>query len=303
MREQSALVVVLCLAALPLAAAEPQAAAPGVQTGTPRRLLVGDYSTKRIAIVGRQGELEWEHPIQEIHDAWVLPSGNVLFQTNWRTLVEVSPAGHEVWKYDAGKANGNDGKRVEIHAFQPLENGAVMIAESGPARIIEVDRDGKLRKEIKLKVEHPNPHTDTRLARKTAAGTYLVCHEADKVVREYDAAGQIVWTYDVGSKVYGCQRLANGNTLLGCGDGHRAIEVDPAGKIVWSVTEKELPGITLAWVTMVQRLPNGNTVLVNCHAGPQNPQIVEVAPDKKVVWTFRDFRRFGNSLPVGKVLD
>jgi hypothetical protein len=81
------------------------------------------------------------------------------------------------------------------------------------------------------------------------------------------------------------------------------IEVDPAGKIVWSVGEKDLPGITLAWVTMVERLPSGNTVIVNCHAGPDNPQIIEVTPSGQVVWTFKDFERFGNSMPVARVLD
>jgi hypothetical protein len=49
---------------------------------------------------------------------------------------------------------------------------------------------------------------------------------------------------------------------------------------------------------MVERLPNGNTWIVNCHAGPDQPQIIEVTKEKKVVWTFRDFDRFGNALPV-----
>ena len=103
--------------------------------------------------------------------------------------------------------------------------------------------------------------------------------------------------------VYSAIRLPSGNTLIGCGDGHRAIEVDPTGQIVWSVGEKDLPGITLAWVTMVERLPDGNTIIVNCHAGPDNPQIIEVTPERRVVWTFRDFDRFGNSMPVARVLD
>jgi hypothetical protein len=53
---------------------------------------------------------------------------------------------------------------------------------------------------------------------------------------------------------------------------------------------------------MVDRLDNGNTLVVNCHAGPTNPQIIEVTPDKKVVWSFKDFDKFGNSLPVALLL-
>jgi hypothetical protein len=53
----------------------------------------------------------------------------------------------------------------------------------------------------------------------------------------------------------------------------------------------------------VERLSNGNTLIVNCHGGENNPQLVEVDPDKKVVWTFKDFKRFGNSLPVARIVD
>ncbi|MBL6910184.1 MAG: hypothetical protein ISR34_07170 [Pirellulales bacterium] len=42
-------------------------------------------------------------------------------------------------------------------------------------------------------------------------------------------------------------------------------------------------------------------MFVNCHAGPKNPQIIEVTPDKEVIWTYRDFDLFGNALPVAVV--
>lgn len=173
-----------------------------------------------------------------------------------------------------------------------------MIAESGAARIIEVDRDGKIVHSIPLAVQNPDAHRDTRLVRPTPQGNYVVAHEALGFAREYDRSGKIVWEFNVGSKLYSAVRLSNGNTLIGTGDGHRVIEVSPDKKIVWEVTEKELPGVQLAWVTMVDRLPNGNTWIVNCHAGPDNPQVLEVSPDKKVVWSFKDFERFGNALPV-----
>ena len=51
---------------------------------------------------------------------------------------------------------------------------------------------------------------------------------------------------------------------------------------------QELPGIRLAWVTTLHQLPNGNRIVGNCHAGPENPQLIEVTRDKKVVWTFAD---------------
>jgi PQQ-like domain len=273
------------------------------QTGTPRRILAADYQKKLIAIVGKDNQVVWQYPIRDIHDVAVLPNGNVLFQTDWTTIIEVTPEKKVVWSYNAAKANGNEGKPVEVHAFVRLAHGVTMIAESGPGRIIEVDQDGKLLKQIKLKLDNPSAHRDTRLVRKLDNGHYLVAHEGDAAVREYDGEGKVVWEHKVGSAVYAAVRLANGTTLISAGNGNRVYEVNPEGKEIWSIGKNDLPGITLAWMTMVHRLPNGNTILVNCHAGPDNPQIIEVTPEKKVVWTFRDFTRFGNALPAALVLE
>ncbi len=286
-------------------------AAPG------RRILAGDDSTKRLAIIAADGSVEWEIPVTAIHDAAVLPNGNVLLQQGWTRVQEVTPDRQVVWEYDAAKAN--PGRPVEVHAFQRLPGGLTMIAESGPARIIEVDRSGKVQHEVKLQVDHPNAHSDTRLVRKIANGNYLVAHEADGRVREYGPTGKIVWQYDVplfgkepkgghgpeafGNSVFSATRLANGHTLIGAGNGHSVLEVDKSGKLVWKIEQNDLPGITLAWVTRVERLPNGNTLIGNCHAGPDNPQLIEVTPDRKVVWTWKDFALFGNSTPVVAVLE
>jgi hypothetical protein len=149
-------------------------------------------------------------------------------------------------------------------------------------------------------------------------GHYLVAHESDGAVREYDSKGKVVWEFEVplfgkspkgghgpeafGNSVFSATRLSNGNTLIGGGNGHCVLEVTPKKEIVWKLEQNDLPGITLAWVTRVERLANGNTLLGNCHAGPENPQIIEVTRDKKVVWTFKDFTNFGNSMPVQAVL-
>lgn len=217
-----------------------------------------------------------------------------------------------VWAYDS-IMNGNKGKKVEVHSFQPLEHGKVMMAESGVGRIIEVDRAGNLEREIKLKVKNPSAHHDTRLARKLTNGHYLVCHEADGAVREYDGKGTVVWEFDVplfdqqrrgghgpeawGNQVFGAVRLTNGNTLISTGNGHSVLEVNPDRKIVWQLHQKDLPKITLAWVTTIEVLPNGNYVIGNCHAGKGQPLLVEIEPrSKRVVWTFDQFDLWGNSV-------
>ncbi len=291
------------------------AAEPGESVGY--RVLAQDNG--HVAIVNRKGEVEWEVECKHnSHDVAVLENGNLLLHTEPTTVVEMTPEKKIVWQYKALPKAPYTG-RVEIHAFQRLPSGATMVAESGNRRIVEVDREGKIVKELALQVEKPHPHRDTRLARKLANGHYLVCHEGDGVVREYDNEGKVVWSYTLdlagrersaghgpeghGTEVFSALRLPSGNTLIGCGNGNRVIEVTPDGKTVWSIEHNELPGITLAWVTTLQLLPNGNLIVGNTHAGESNPQLFEVTRDKKVVWIFRDFKTFGNSLAAAMVLD
>jgi len=276
----------------------------------------------KLAIVAANGSVEWEMNWGGIHDIHVLPNGHVMVQQRTQKVVEIDPNSKQiVWSYDASVANGNQGKRVEVHSFQPLDNGLIMIAESGPARIIEIDRSGKIQHEMKLKIDRPNPHRDTRLVRKLDNGNYLVCHEGDGVLREYRSqSGEVVWEYNVplfdkprsdghGPEAYGNQlfaavRLKNGNTLIATGNGHRVLEVTPRKSIVWKIQQDDLPNITLAWVTTLEVLSNGNYVIGNCHAGPNNPLLIELEPkSKEVVWTFDRYDLFGNTAPVSQLLD
>ena len=206
----------------------------------------------KLAIVESDGALSWEMPWGGLHDLHRLPNGNLLVQRNNRELCEIEIAGKRIVRsYDSGAANGNQNRQVEVHAFQPLSNHRWMIAESGAARVIEVDLDGRLLKQFPLKVDHPHPHRDTRLVRRLPDGNTLACHEGDGVVREYNAMGEVVWEYEVplfgqspkgghgpeafGNQVFSAVRLANGNTLIATGNGHSVLEVTPAKEIVWKI--------------------------------------------------------------------
>ena len=284
-----------------------------------RRFIAADSSKGRVAIIGEDGQTEWEYRIGGLHDLHVLANGHVLLQTSWSEVAEVNPSDNAiVWSYDAATRAENKGKALEIHAFQRLPDGSTMVAESGPGNIVEIGADLMLAHSMALKVTKPDAHRDTRLVRKLASGNYLVCHEGDAVVREYSPAGKTVWQYAVplfdrqpagghgveafGNQCFSAVRLPNGSTLIGTGNGHSVLEVTPAGQIIWSLHQNDLPGIQLAWVTSLQVLPSGNILINNCHAGPNNPQLIEVDREKRVVWTFKDFDRFGDSLTNSQIL-
>jgi outer membrane protein assembly factor BamB len=284
-----------------------------------RSFIAADSSKKRVAIVAEDGSTAWEHSIGPLHDLHVLPSGNILLQRNWTHVTELDRhTGKTVWEYDASRQPDNQGRRIEIHAFQRLNDQTTLIAESGSARLLKIAPDGSVGSSVPLKIENPDPHHDTRLVRALENGNLLVCHEAIGVVREYRGDGSVQWEFSVplfgrerrsghgvdafGNQAFSALRLKNGNTLIGTGNGHSVIEVTPAGQVVWSLHQNDLPGIQLAWVTSLQVLPSGNILINNCHAGPNNPQLIEVTREKRVVWSFRDFVRFGDSLTNSQIL-
>jgi len=281
------------------------------EVSSPRHeVIAGDKG--KIHRFNKDGSVAWTcDKVGGVHRIQQLENGNIITQLGWGKIAEISPKNEVVWEYDAQNSNGNKGKALEIHAFQRLANGNTMVVENGIGRIIEIDAKGKIVHEIKYKVSQLNAHRDVRQAHKIANGNYLVCHEGDGRITEYDMAGKIVWDYEVplfnqprknghgteawGNQAFNALRLKNGNTLIATGNGHSVIEVTPKKEIVWHLKQKDLPGITLAWVTSLEVLPNGNFIIGNCHAGPENPQLIEVDRDKKVVWTFRDFENLGNS--------
>lgn len=285
------------------------------------KLVVGAEAEKGVSIVDPSADNKqlWTYPIGAVHDLHLLPNGNILTQDGWPKIIEVDLDGNVVWSYDATKENRDDGlEKIEIHAYQRLPNGNTMIAESGSSRIIEVTPEKEIVKEFPLEVSKSNAHSDTRLVRKLDSGHYLVAHEADQTVKEYDAEGNVIWEFEVplfgkkpkkghgpeayGGKCFAAIKAKNGNYLIATGNGHSVLEATPEKEIVWKLEQNDLDGIVLAWVTTLDELDNGNLVIGNCHAGADNPQIIEITRDKEVVWSFTDFENFGNALANSIVL-
>jgi outer membrane protein assembly factor BamB len=285
-------VVLLSIACAIAAAAEPKE-----PRHLPYRFITTDYGGNKVCVVGADGKIEWSYPARRPQDAWLLPNGNILL-TQVHAVQEVTPDKKVAWEYKTAKGN-------EIHACQPLPDDLVMIIESGPFRIIEVDRDGKIAKEVKLQTKQKRAHGQNRNCRKLANGNYLVGQYSDQVIREYDPTGKIVWEFKH-KNAFGGIRLKNGNTLISTGDAHRVVEVDPKGNVVWEIRENELPGNPLRFVAGMQRLANGNTLICNWgghgHVG-QQPQIVEVSRDKKVVselWDDQQFKTISGVFVIGE---
>jgi len=187
----------------------------------------------------------------------------------------------------------------------------------GPNRLLELDADGKV-------VWEHKPPSIAVIFQVLPNGNVLYAYGGNPTgVREVTRQGKEVWNYvSHCPQVLGCERLANGNTLVAEQGPCQAVEVDPAGKVVrvtplrtshesyhlqvrnvhllpnghilaahegeGAVREVDAEGNVVWEYTGVenagdaQRLPNGNT-LISC--GTQK-RVIEVTPDKKIAWEF-----------------
>ena len=83
-----------------------------------------------------------------------------------------------------------------------------------------------------------------------------------------------------GGGTYACQRLDNGNTLIGENSSGKVLEVDPKGKVVFELQTKDTKPGDHQNQRMVRKLPNGNYLV--CHSGRH--VVREYQADASVVW-------------------
>jgi hypothetical protein len=250
------------------------------------RLLVSGCNYDEVAVYAADGTQEWVFAEKnEADDAWLLPNNDVIMAYKYGVRI-VRPD----WK------SGKDGEilkdrstpnKGETHSCQPLPGGGFLIGESynDVSYIVELDADFNETKRIELK-GLGGKHQTFRQIRKTPQDTYLITQQQKGgVAMEVDADGTIFRKFPDGRFV--AERLDNGNTLIACGDAHRIIEVDSGNNIVWALEQNDLEGIQIGFAAGVQRLPNGNTIFCNWggHGGTAGASIIEVSPDKKVIWS------------------
>jgi outer membrane protein assembly factor BamB len=257
----------------------------------PLLLVSASYQKDIIALCELDGTVLWRRKTggptsghAGHHEVQMLDNGNILYHDDWNVVKEMKLDGTEVWRYSGSN----------VHAFTRLDDGNTMIAESGNDRIILVDPAGKIISQTPL---GKDGRGKTRQVEVLDNGNYLVCAESPGTVTEYNPQGDIVWEYEIGTRVYGAIRLANGNTLIGSGSGNSVVEVSPDKKVVWEI-KGTVPGtkINLNWTACLKELPNGHILVDNCHAGPDNPQLFELDGDRNVVWQFNQFELVGNGM-------
>jgi hypothetical protein len=253
-------------------------------------------TSNQVMYLVRGGKVVWSYtnPVKgELGDCSMLSNRHIVFSRPFGAS-EITPDKQIVWNYD-----GPPG--TEIHTAYPIDAERVLIMQNGdPAKLLIVRKAGNhVEKEIILATRVPTgTHGQFRHVRMTTAGTLLVAHmDLGKVV-EYSQDGKELWSVPAPS-AWAAVRLKNGNTLISGNQRGWVREVNQKGETVWEINKDDLPGIPLYTVQEVSRLANGNTLINNWVGSnpldewPKIVQLVEVTPDKRVVWALRDWTTLG----------
>ena len=243
-----------------------------------------------------EGKIIWKYdtgPGNELDDIWMLKNGDILF-TRMYWAAKISPDKRELWRYDCKEGE-------EIHSMQPVgEDRCLMFICAFPARFVMFNHNtGEIlwEKEIDFSKDH-GTHGQSRRMRYTCDDTILLCYLAENKVVEYDLDWNIVREFHV-KKPWAAIRRKNGNTLITLEDECRTIEVDKNDNVVWEIRLDEIPEPYRQTESQgVVRLHNGNTIICSRGAGGKCPQLVEVTPDKQVVWVVKDFKNLGPATSV-----
>ena len=280
---------------------------PAVPAGLPGNgiaqhpmLYVGEGYNKILLV--NDGKVAWTYSTGsgwEYDDVWMLSNGNVLF-TRMQYVEEVTPEKQVVWRYDAPA-------RTEVHTCQPIGLDKVLFVLNGtPPKLMVVNiKTGKVEVQHDLPAMSTDPkmiHAQFRRARYTAQGTYLLSFLQMDGVVEYDKDFKEIWRYAIKSP-WAAVRLKNGNTLITDEKDILTREVNPKGETVWDLKPDDLPEpYRYVNTQSATRLANGNTIICSRGINGKGPQLVEVTPQKKVVWVLWDWADVGPATAV-QVLD
>lgn len=185
-------------------------------------------------------------------------------------LAICEPDGTVIWKYKTG---GPERGHTGHHDLQFLSNGNILFHDSW-----SVTSEITLDKEITWK--HDSKSADVHAFQRLANGHTMIAESGVGRILHLDKTSKVVKEVTLPKNGRHQTRmleiLPNGH-YLSCAENPGVVtEYDTAGKIVWEYATKTR-------VFGAIRLKNGNTLI----ASGSGNSILEVSPDKKVVWEMK----------------
>jgi HEAT repeat protein len=183
-------------------------------------VLIAEYEGKRVTERDLKGNIAHSITVSGNPIACQrLNNGNTFIATH-HSLVEVSPAGKEV--YNLVPSRG-----IFLFDAQKLANGHVVYI-ANPGIIEEVD---PVKDQVIRSVRLGNDFGGWCSVEMLPSGRFLVALFTEGKVQELDSAGKILWQCRVEGACH-ATRLPNGNTLVASMTKKKVVEVDRDGKVV-----------------------------------------------------------------------
>ena len=254
------------------------------QTAERPRLLLALYDKHQAIVLEPDNTISRTVKVPgSCQDAWLLGDDSILL-SGGREVKKVGKDGKVAWTYKATHTG-----KIEIHNCQPLKDGGVLIGEGGTNRLLEFDANGKIVKEVKTSVKG-GAHNEFRGLRKTGRGTYLFCAKGEDTIYELDANGKQlrkITKADVEKQgvkwnaLHFVCELPNGNLFVGGGYNSSFCEIDAKGKVVWNLTNKDLPTVNLTYCAGAQILKDGTMVLSLYNS---SHKVIAISRKKELLW-------------------
>jgi hypothetical protein len=252
-----------------------------------------DPANPRIIEVNRLGEIVWEYRLSEelkpyTNPGWdveVLKNGNILTVLPRYGVLEISRDKKIVWQYLDPKVS---------HDADRLLNGNTLVVfgamdTKDDYQVREIDRSGKTVWSWRAKYAFTGPDyeeisdegwTHANAVTRLDNGNTLISLRNFNLIAEVDPSGKLVRKIGEGFFVapHDPLVLANGNILAASHvRPNEVLEITPAGSVVWKFV---VPEKSAAPVRDANVLANGNILITGAD------RIIEVTPDKQVVWLF-----------------
>lgn len=252
--------------------------------GTEKFLIAG-CGWSKIAVIDKQTQqLEWEHRLNkgdDCNDVELTRKNEILYAytggarlINWEQQV--------VWDY---KVKAGE----ELFTATEIVRGRYLLGICGhPARIVELNRKGKVVDEFTFETGIDRVHNQFRQILKTKRNTYIVPLFGSGDVVEIDRDRKILKRVKAGGNLFSVKLLRDEFWLVGCGDAHKWVEIDfRLGRVSRTVHSDSLSGISLLFVAEVCPYENGHILVANWNGHSKDkmqPKLLEIDKQNRVVW-------------------
>jgi hypothetical protein len=251
------------------------------------KLAIAGEGWNEIAILDKNtAKIEWKHellPGEECNDIEVTPKGDVLYAYKQGARL-ITREHATIWDYKAGETE-------EVHSASQLPDGGFLIGICGqPARIVELDSDGKQRNEAVFNPVSFETHYQFRQITKTANGLYLVPLMEKRKVLRVTPEGRFKGTVFLGFDLFSVKTLNDSIWLVSGGNSRVFATLNPSLNLLekgsMQVTSS-VKGASLQYVGEIIPYDNGHALIANgkLPSGSINPFLVEIDAMRNVVWT------------------